>query len=72
MKRNLWCLVRIFSIPGIGQWMILSINARDYPMVLGFTIFFSVLLMSVMFAVDLIYSFVDPRIRCPAVRRSDG
>lgn len=63
---------RIFSIPGIGQWMILSINARDYPMVLGFTIFFSVLLMSMMFLVDLIYSFVDPRIRCPAVRKSDG
>lgn len=54
---------KIFSIPGLGQWMILSINARDYPMILGFTVFFSSLLMVMMFLMDILYSFLDPRIR---------
>jgi oligopeptide transport system permease protein len=59
---------KIFSIPGIGQWMVLSINTRDYPMILGFTIFFSTLLMISMFVVDIIYSLIDPRIRRPISR----
>lgn len=54
---------KIFAIPGLGQWMIHSINGRDYPMILGLTIFFSSFLMVSMFAVDLLYSFLDPRIR---------
>lgn len=59
---------KIFSIPGIGQWMVMSINTRDYPMILGFTVFFSTLLMLSMFVVDIIYSFIDPRIRYPMTR----
>jgi oligopeptide transport system permease protein len=54
---------RIFAIPGLGQWMILSINGRDYPMIVGLTIFFSVCLMISLFLVDLLYSLLDPRIR---------
>lgn len=54
---------RIFAIPGLGQWMIHSINGRDYPMIIGLTIFFSTSLMISMFVVDLLYSFLDPRIR---------
>jgi ABC-type dipeptide/oligopeptide/nickel transport system permease component len=53
---------RIFSIPGLGQWMIYSINARDYPMIVGLTIFFSAFLMISMFAIDLLYAMIDPRI----------
>lgn len=54
---------RIFAIPGLGQWMIYSINARDYPMIIGLTIFFSAFLMVSMFVIDLLYAWIDPRIR---------
>jgi len=54
---------KIFAIPGLGQWMIHSINGRDYPMIMGLTIFFSSFLMISMFLVDLIYTLLDPRIR---------
>lgn len=54
---------KIFAIPGLGQWMIHSINGRDYPMILGLTIFFSSFLMISMFLVDVLYSLLDPRIR---------
>lgn len=59
---------RIFAIPGLGQWMIFSINARDYPMIVGLTIFFSTFLMITMFIVDLLYMFVDPRIRLRKIK----
>lgn len=54
---------KIFAIPGLGQWMIHSINGRDYPMIMGLTIFFSSFLMISMFLVDVVYSLMDPRIR---------
>lgn len=54
---------KIFAIPGLGQWMINSINARDYPMIMGLTIFFSCLLMISMFLTDLLYAVLDPRLR---------
>jgi len=54
---------KVFAIPGLGQWMIHSINGRDYPMILGLTVFFSSFLMISMFLVDVVYSLLDPRIR---------
>ncbi|HAB99357.1 MAG TPA: peptide ABC transporter permease [Parachlamydiales bacterium] len=54
---------KIFSIPGLGKWMISSIAARDYPMILGLTLFFSFFLMLSNFLVDIIYGLMDPRIR---------
>ncbi|OGN65212.1 MAG: peptide ABC transporter permease [Chlamydiae bacterium RIFCSPHIGHO2_12_FULL_49_9] len=54
---------KIFAIPGLGAWMIHSINGRDYPMILGLTVFFSAALMISLFIVDLLYSVLDPRIR---------
>lgn len=53
---------KIFAIPGLGQWMIHSINERDYPMIMGLTIFTSSLLMILMFLVDILYTLLDPRI----------
>jgi len=53
---------KIFAIPGLGQWMMHSINGRDYPMILGLTIFFSAILMISMFFIDILYSIIDPRI----------
>lgn len=63
---------KIFAIPGLGQWMIHSINGRDYPMIMGLTIFFSSFLMISMFAVDLLYSLLDPRIRFSKERMAHG
>lgn len=53
---------KIFAIPGIGQWMIHSINGRDYPMIMGLSIFFCSFLMIMVFLVDIAYSLLDPRI----------
>lgn len=53
---------KIFAIPGLGQWMILSISGRDYPMIMGLTVFFSSFLMVSVFLVDLFYKALDPRI----------
>lgn len=52
---------KIFSIPGLGKTMIASLIARDYPVVLGLTIFMSVFLMTSTLIVDLILNYLDPR-----------
>lgn len=52
----------IFSIPGLGSSFVTSITARDYPTVMGVTIFFGAFLIFMNFIVDILYRFVDPRI----------
>ena len=54
---------KIFSIPGLGQYFINSITARDYPMVMGTTIFLAALVIMMNFLVDILYSVIDPRIK---------
>ncbi|WP_306307293.1 ABC transporter permease [Cellulosilyticum ruminicola] len=53
----------IFRIPGIGKYFVQSITNRDYPVILGTTIFYSVILISVYIIVDILYVVVDPRIQ---------
>ncbi len=53
---------KIFGIPGLGQWFVLSITNRDYTVIMGTTLFYSVILMITVFLVDLLYSWIDPRI----------
>jgi peptide/nickel transport system permease protein len=54
---------QIFGLPGIG-WMILTaINQRDYPVVQGGVLFVAVAFVLVNLLVDLLYAYVDPRIR---------
>ncbi|MDL2311088.1 ABC transporter permease [Peptostreptococcaceae bacterium OttesenSCG-928-C18] len=53
----------IFSIPGIGRLMVDSIKMRDTPMVLGCVLFVAVAFSIVNLIVDLLYTFVDPRIK---------
>ncbi|MBA4494612.1 ABC transporter permease [Paenactinomyces guangxiensis] len=53
----------IFSIPGIGKYFVESISNRDYPLIMGVTLFYSALLISVNFIVDLAYGMIDPRIQ---------
>jgi oligopeptide transport system permease protein len=53
---------QIFAIPGLGQHFVTSIQALDYTMTLGLTIFFGAFLVTANFLVDLAYGLVDPRI----------
>jgi peptide/nickel transport system permease protein len=57
-----------FSIPGIGQMAIESINKRDYLAVQGVVLVVATVFVLVNFAVDLLYSVLDPRIRKVAAR----
>lgn len=54
---------KVFAIAGIGKYFIASISARDYPLIMGTTIFFAVLLIGCNYAVDLLYGVIDPRIK---------
>jgi oligopeptide transport system permease protein len=53
----------IFAVPGMGRHMILSVTNRDYPLVLGVALLFSVLLVVSNLLVDIFYAVVDPRIK---------
>jgi ABC-type dipeptide/oligopeptide/nickel transport system permease component len=53
----------IFSFPGIGKYFVESISNRDYPLIMGVTMFYSSLLIFVNFLVDLTYGIIDPRIK---------
>ncbi|MEG9296345.1 oligopeptide ABC transporter permease [Mangrovibacillus sp. Mu-81] len=54
---------RIFAVPGLGEQFVLSINTNDYTVIMGITLFFSVLFIAVIFLVDILYGIIDPRIR---------
>lgn len=53
----------VFSIPGLGTYMVTGINTRDYPAIQGAVIMLSITFGVVMLLVDLLYAFIDPRIR---------
>lgn len=54
---------RIFGIAGMGDFFVTSISNRDYPVILGTTLVFSVLLIAANLVVDIAYAWLDPRIR---------
>ena len=53
----------IFAIPGLGRHFVTSIYNRDYTVILGVTVFYSVLVIGLNLIVDLIYPLLDPRIK---------
>ncbi|HLC42850.1 MAG TPA: ABC transporter permease [Methylomirabilota bacterium] len=53
----------IFSWPGIGRWIYEAIQARDYPIVQGATLFIATLFVVINLVTDLLYASVDPRVR---------
>ncbi|MBS9718168.1 ABC transporter permease subunit [Pseudohalocynthiibacter aestuariivivens] len=53
----------IFSWPGIGKWMVDSIFRRDYPVVQGGLMLIAVMVMIVNLTVDVLYGFINPKIR---------
>lgn len=54
---------KIFGIPGLGQWFINSITNRDYTVIMGVTVFYSIFLLGCTWLADLLYLLIDPRIR---------
>ena len=53
----------VFSIPGIGTYLMGGISNRDYPVVQSSVIFLAIAFSLIMLLVDLVYAFVDPRIK---------
>ena len=60
----------IFRIPGLGKYFVQSITNRDYSVILGTTIFYSIILISVYIIVDILYILVDPRIQLASPSKS--
>ena len=54
---------QVFGLPGIGQFFITGALNRDYTLVLGITVFYAALVIFMNLLVDILYGYVDPRIR---------
>lgn len=54
---------KIFTIPGMGGYYVTSISNRDYSLIMGTTIFYAAFLILMNLVVDIIYVFIDPRIK---------
>jgi len=54
---------RIFAVPGIGRYFVISVGNRDYTVIMGMTFFYAALYIVMVFLVDIVYSFIDPRIK---------
>jgi oligopeptide transport system permease protein len=53
----------VFAIPGMGRFFITAVTDRDYPLIIGVTLVYTAILVSANFIVDVLYGYVDPRIR---------
>ena len=53
----------IFVLPGLGQVLLKALQDRDYPIVMGVNLFFGAVVMAVNLLIDLLYPYLDPRIR---------
>lgn len=54
---------QIFQLPGVGRWVIDAITTRDYPVISGINLVIATLVLASNLAVDVLYSWLDPRIR---------
>ena len=53
----------VFGLPGFGNTIVSAIKAKDVPIVMGAILFLSVTFMLIMLIVDIIYAFIDPRVK---------
>ena len=53
----------VFAIPGMGRFFINAVTDRDYPLIMGVTLVYTAVLVGANFLVDMLYGYVDPRIR---------
>lgn len=63
---------KIFAIPGLGNEFVESVTNRDFTVIMGTTVFFSVLLLLSILIVDIIYGFIDPRIKITEKQGGDA
>ncbi len=61
---------QLFAIPGLGQMFTKAILGRDYSMIMGLTIFYAIILIAMLLLVDILYVFVDPRIKISEDKKS--
>ena len=54
---------QIFSLPGLGRLMLFALNERDYPVVSGVNLVFATMVVAVNLMIDMIYPYLDPRVR---------
>jgi peptide/nickel transport system permease protein len=59
----------VFSIPGLGNYMLSALTSRDYPVIQTCVLFMSTLFCVVLLLVDVIFAIVDPRIRSQYVKK---
>jgi len=52
----------IFSIPGMGRFFITAVTNRDYPLIMGVTLVYALLIVIANLMVDMIYGWLDPRV----------
>ena len=53
----------IFNLPGLGRLLLSALNDRDYPLVSGVNLFFATGVVLLNLLIDLIYPYLDPRVR---------
>ena len=54
---------KIFALPGMGVHFVTSITNRDYTAIMGITVFYAAILVTMIFIVDIFYVMIDPRIK---------
>ena len=53
----------VFAIPGLGRFFVQSVQQLDYTVIMGTTVFYGGFLVFMVIAVDIVYGFIDPRVR---------
>ncbi len=53
----------VFAIPGLGRYFVQAVQQLDYTVIMGTTVFYGAFLVFMVIVVDLLYGFVDPRVR---------
>lgn len=59
----------VFAIPGLGRYFVQAVQQLDYTVIMGTTVFYGAFLVLMVLVVDILYGFIDPRIR---VGKSSG
>ncbi|MCM0647561.1 ABC transporter permease [Clostridium swellfunianum] len=54
---------KVYAVAGLGEYFVNTILSQDYPMIMGITLFYAVLIIASMLIVDIAYGFIDPRLR---------
>lgn len=60
---------QIFAVPGLGRHFVTSITNRDYTVIMGTTVFYSLILLLAVLVVDILYSVIDPRIKLKGAKK---